>query len=96
MLLSLQEDATGGAEASTSASEFDIPAGSTVMDIIPLPPEKKDEASKSTAETAKSPTPPAPAKKDEKKGDPAHLAAKAILDKYTRRPRGSGPPSGSP
>lgn len=75
MLLSLQDD--GGGEGSPSASDSDIPGGSTVMDIVPLRGEQKPEAAK-----------PAAAEKKDAKKDTAHQAAKALLDKYTRRPRG--------
>jgi hypothetical protein len=81
MLLSLGEDGAKIDDQSTAASDADVPAGSTIMDVVPLPPaqdaDKKPDDKKQT-----------PAKKpDPKAGDPAHLAAKAILDKYTRRPR---------
>lgn len=99
MLLSLQEEGVSGEEASTSADDSGVPAGSTVMDVIKLPPpEQKGEpapaqaAPAQAAPTQAAPTQAAPAKKEEKKaepkkGDAAHLAAKAILEKYTRRQR---------
>ena len=74
MLLSLQDD---GGEVFATADESGIPGGSTVMDIVPLNLDKKPEDAKPAA---------AAAKKDVKK-DTAHQAAKALLDKYTRRPR---------
>lgn len=75
MLLSLQED--GAPESPAGADESGIPAGSTVMDIVPLSQEQAADAAKSSE------------KKEDKKKDQhtAHLAAKALLDKYTRRPR---------
>ena len=86
MLLSLQEDGQGGADASTSADDSGVPAGSTVMDIAALPPATTTAAAETPKpEQAK---PAAAAKKpDPKAGDPAHLAAKAILEKYSRRSR---------
>lgn len=75
MLLSLGED--GSAEAVGSSADADVPSGSTVMDIVPLNMDKPADAAKP------------PEKKEAKKdAATAHLAAKQILDKYTRRPRG--------
>jgi pSer/pThr/pTyr-binding forkhead associated (FHA) protein len=73
MLLSLQDDG----QAQVSQDDSSIPGGSTVMDIVPLNADKQPEAAK----------PAATAEKKEVKKDTAHLAAKALLDKYTRRPR---------
>jgi pSer/pThr/pTyr-binding forkhead associated (FHA) protein len=84
MLLSLQEDGGKGiGEESTSGESSDIPAGSTVMDLAVTP-----EATSAAAET---PLPEAAkakaSQKPDPKNDPAHLAAKAILEKYSRRTR---------
>lgn len=77
MLLSLQEDGVG--DASTQGNESSVPAGSTIMDIMPFG--QNPEATDKAAEEAKK-------KADAKKpGETAHVAAKAILDKYTRRSR---------
>jgi pSer/pThr/pTyr-binding forkhead associated (FHA) protein len=78
MLLSLQDDS--GSEADSGSQE--VPAGSTVMDIVPgMPPDTKEEAA-----------PKDGAKPDAKKEAPkpsgnTSQAAKAILEKYTRRSR---------
>jgi pSer/pThr/pTyr-binding forkhead associated (FHA) protein len=80
MLLSLQDDSVANAGA---ASQGEIPSGSTVMDIMPggTPPDTKEEEAKGGG-----------AKKEEKKEPPkpaanTSQAAKAILEKYTRRSR---------
>jgi predicted component of type VI protein secretion system len=73
MLLSLQDDST-----SDSGSPGEVPEGSTVMDLkAPVAPEEADKAADK------------PAEKDKKKetGNTS-VAAKAILEKYMRRPRG--------
>jgi predicted component of type VI protein secretion system len=73
MLLSLQDDST-----TDSGSPGEVPEGSTVMDLkAPVAPEEADK------------TPDKPAEKDKKKetGNTS-VAAKAILEKYMRRPRG--------
>ena len=80
MLLSLQDDAS----TDTGTSSQEIPAGSTVMDIVPgMPPETKEEESSkadgSKPEDKKEPPKPAAANTSQ--------AAKAILEKYTRRSR---------
>ncbi|MBI3410123.1 MAG: FHA domain-containing protein [Planctomycetes bacterium] len=78
MLLSLQEDGVVGG-ASTQGNESSVPAGSTVMDIVPFG--QNQEGADKAAEEAKK-------KADAKKPpETAHVAAKAILDKYTRRSR---------
>lgn len=76
MLLSIQDDGASG-DPSAVVDESSIPAGSTVMDIMPLSTGQPQGAAKT------------PEKKEDKKKDhaTAHLAAKALLDKYTRRPR---------
>jgi pSer/pThr/pTyr-binding forkhead associated (FHA) protein len=74
MLLSLQDD--GGARPS-NATGVEIPDGSTVMEITSVPPE---EAAKRKAEEA------AKAAKAAALGNTS-TAAKAILEKYMRRPR---------
>jgi pSer/pThr/pTyr-binding forkhead associated (FHA) protein len=79
MLLSLQDDAGSGTPA--PLAEDGVPQGSTVLDIpSPFPQE--------------GPPPPGQEKPDAKKKDPAKpasgntsQAAKAILEKYTRRQR---------
>jgi pSer/pThr/pTyr-binding forkhead associated (FHA) protein len=84
MLLSLQEDGTPGT-ASTSSGEADIPAGSTVMDIVPFPgSQQTQEGAQANGAQAKKPDP-----KKAPDNDTAHVAAKAILDKYKRRSRPS-------
>jgi pSer/pThr/pTyr-binding forkhead associated (FHA) protein len=77
MLLSLQDDSPVG----NAPKPEEVPAGSTVMDVMPgMPPETKEEV-KDEKPAAKKPDAPKPA--------PANtsLAAKAILEKYTRRSR---------
>jgi len=78
MLLSLQDDSPAG----NAPKAEDVPAGSTVMDIMAgVPPETKEEVKKDDKPAEKKETP---------KSAPANtsLAAKAILEKYTRRGRG--------
>jgi pSer/pThr/pTyr-binding forkhead associated (FHA) protein len=88
MLLSLQEDNKLAGDESTSAEGASVPAGSTVMDLAALPPAAPTVAANgAAAETPKPEATKAPPKK-EAKNDPAHLAAKAILEKYSRRTRG--------
>jgi pSer/pThr/pTyr-binding forkhead associated (FHA) protein len=83
MLLSLQEDgATLSSSETTSPEESGVPAGSTVMDVGVTPTGASAETP--APEDTKSP----PSKKPDPKTDPAHLAAKAILEKYSRRTRG--------
>jgi pSer/pThr/pTyr-binding forkhead associated (FHA) protein len=89
MLLSLQEDGgnQSGPEATSSAG-VEVPAGSTVMDLAVTPPAGAPGVTAGTAETPTPEAKPAPAtKKPDIKTDPAHLAAKAILEKYSRRSR---------
>ena len=77
MLLSLQDD---GVAPTSSEDESSIPGGSTVMDIVPLNVDQKPgEGGKPAAAVA--------ADKKEVKKETAHMAAKALLDRYTRRPR---------
>jgi predicted component of type VI protein secretion system len=80
MLLSLQDDSPAG---NTPVKPEDVPAGSTVMDIMPgVGGETKEEVSKEGDKPAakkEAPKPPAPAN--------TSMAAKAILEKYTRRSR---------
>jgi pSer/pThr/pTyr-binding forkhead associated (FHA) protein len=73
MLLSLQDD---GAATTTTATGSEIPDGSTVMDISAVPPE--EAAAKEKAEQA--------GKSKAIQGNTS-TAAKAILEKYMRRPR---------
>jgi pSer/pThr/pTyr-binding forkhead associated (FHA) protein len=91
MLLSLPgEDAESDAGSAEAAA---IPSGSTVMDMM-VPKEAIAPTGAEPAKTAdgQSPTPKPDnkkaEKKEDKKVDPAHVAAKAILDKYARRGRG--------
>jgi pSer/pThr/pTyr-binding forkhead associated (FHA) protein len=80
MLLSLQEDGTKAAgDETTSGGEPEVPAGSTVMDLGMTPA----AAETPSPEATKAPAP----KKPDPKTDPAHLAAKSILEKYSRRTR---------
>jgi pSer/pThr/pTyr-binding forkhead associated (FHA) protein len=80
MLLSLQEDGTKAAgDESTPEGDPEVPAGSTVMDLSVTPA----AAETPSPEATKAPTP----KKPDLKTDPAHLAAKSILEKYSRRSR---------
>src|SRR5262249_34518255 len=95
MLLSLQDE---GGEASVASESGDVPAGSTVMDMVALgtsPMGKTDEIDKEgkpegkTGEPAKDgdkenqPTD----KKDPAKSPDTRAAAAAILEKYTHRQR---------
>jgi len=75
MLLELQD----GSGAGTGDGSGDVPEGSTVMDMpAPVPP--PDESGASPTTTAKD--------KDKKKNDGnTSSAAKAILEKYMKRPR---------
>ncbi|MFO0964302.1 MAG: FHA domain-containing protein [Gemmataceae bacterium] len=86
MLLSLPGEETS--EASTALGE-QIPSGSTVMDMIP--PKNEEGRAAETATPDQQGTPKPQNKKDEakpdKKADPAHVAARAILEKYARRGR---------
>ena len=78
MLLSLQDDS--GSDSSGSSQE-EVPAGSTVMDIVPgMPPDTKEEPKEGGAKPDAKKEPPKPA------GNTSQ-AAKAILEKYTRRSR---------
>ena len=83
MLLELQDDA--GGPTSGLKDEDGVPQGSTVMDIPPVSATPAEETAKD----------PEPSKPQEKKQQPAQKdagntssAAKAILEKYSRRPRG--------
>jgi pSer/pThr/pTyr-binding forkhead associated (FHA) protein len=81
MLLALQEE-SGDAKPTGPVGPDGVPQGSTVMDI-PSPLAKGDTAEEQVAK-------PEPKKKEPPKPPPGNTssAAKAILDKYTRRPRG--------
>jgi hypothetical protein len=71
-----------------SDSPDGIPSGSTVMDMM-VPKDTDPAAPAAAAEEKPGEKTPQPAtKKPDKKVDPAHVAAKAILDKYSRRGRG--------
>ncbi len=85
MLLALQDDGTGPTSGLKDADG--VPQGSTVMDIPPVPAGPSSEA--------ETPKEAAPGKPEQKKPEPVKQdaantssAAKAILDRYTRRPRG--------
>lgn len=85
MLLALQDDA--GGPTSGLKDEDGVPQGSTVMDIPPVPAGSSDEADtpKETALAKSEPKKPEPVKQE---AGNTSSAAKAILEKYTRRPRG--------
>jgi hypothetical protein len=78
MLLSLQDDSA----PDSGSSSQEIPAGSTVMDIVPgMPPETKEEATQTDGSK------PEAKKEVPKPSGNTSQAAKAILEKYTRRSR---------
>jgi len=80
MLLSLQDEA-GGSSASSEVKSEDIPAGSTVMEIMApqlTPQEEKEKKAKEEKEKATGP---------KAASGNTSSAAKAILEKYTRRQR---------
>jgi pSer/pThr/pTyr-binding forkhead associated (FHA) protein len=81
MLLSLQDD--GGPPAGSELKD-DVPGGTTLMDVLPdAPPETKEELP-STDEKK----PDAKKQPDTKQAQAnTSMAAKMILDKYTRRSR---------
>lgn len=93
MLLSLPGEEN--TDPSKPVDEQGIPSGSTVMDMI-VPKEAlapTDQPAQDAAPAPEKGLTPQPAnksaeKKEDKKVDPAHVAAKAILDKYARRGRG--------
>jgi len=83
-------------EGESTSSESGIPSGSTVMDIQ-IPKEVLAGITDAAAAATVKGLTPQPEnkeaakkeeKKEDKKMDPAHMAAKAILDKYSRRGRG--------
>lgn len=76
MLLSLHDDATDG--PSGSPPEVEVPEGSTVHEL-PVPPDVAAEMAKNQKEKEKTKT-AAPGN--------TSLAAKTILEKYMKRPRG--------
>jgi pSer/pThr/pTyr-binding forkhead associated (FHA) protein len=82
MLLSLQDDGSG--PSSGLRDEDGVPQGSTVMDIAPVP-SAAAETPKETEVPKEETKKPEPVKKD---SGNTSSAAKAILEKYTRRPRG--------
>jgi pSer/pThr/pTyr-binding forkhead associated (FHA) protein len=82
MLLSLHEDGSNkNGDESSPANDADVPSGSTVMDLAVTPPAVAAETP--APDETKPPSP----KKPDPRNDPAHLAAKAILEKYSRRTR---------
>jgi pSer/pThr/pTyr-binding forkhead associated (FHA) protein len=91
MLLSLQDDGGAAPEGDSTTDSGEIPGGSTVMELMPVPAgatspaePKEEEEKKQDVEQKKPPEKPA-AKPSEKAN--TSLAAKAILEKYTRRQR---------
>jgi pSer/pThr/pTyr-binding forkhead associated (FHA) protein len=76
MLMSMLDDGPAG---TISRNSGEVPEGSTVMDIIAMPDQ---EGQKTATDKAK--------EEDKKKANTGNtsVAAKAILDKYMRRPRG--------
>jgi pSer/pThr/pTyr-binding forkhead associated (FHA) protein len=80
MLLALQDD-PNAVPGSPGVDSQGVPTGSTVMDILSTPTENTDEQ-----DAAK----PGEKKEDAAKQAPGNTssAAKAILEKYMRRPRG--------
>ena len=86
MLLSLQEEGAQKTGEEGAEEDAGVPAGSTVLDLSVTPPTATGAltAGTATADLSKN----TPTKKPDAKNDPAHLAAKAILEKYSRRTRG--------
>jgi predicted component of type VI protein secretion system len=83
MLLALQDDG-GGPSSGLKADEDGVPSGSTVMDLVsPVGPDGTAKETDPASPAAKPPEPPPPKKAVENTSS----AAKAILEKYTRRPR---------
>jgi len=80
MLLALHGE-DGPPAGEEAGDESNVPAGSTVMDLSVTPPNVTPPPGADAAKTT-------PTKKPDPKNDPAHLAAKAILEKYNRRTRG--------
>jgi predicted component of type VI protein secretion system len=91
MLLALQDEASGSSP-SVKVDSDGVPSGSTVMDMVS--PLGTDPAAPTDAKSEKEDAAKAGAKKPgeaaKKAPEPptTSSAAKAILDKYTRRPRG--------
>jgi pSer/pThr/pTyr-binding forkhead associated (FHA) protein len=75
MLLSLQEDGSSG----TNGASAEVPEGSTVHEM-PLPPDVAAQMSQQEKDKTPPPKPAAPAN--------TSAAAKSILEKYMKRPRG--------
>jgi pSer/pThr/pTyr-binding forkhead associated (FHA) protein len=76
MLLAMSDDAAPGGLSDVE----EVPSGSTVMDVVPTsPPETREDVPKTDAQKPK----PDAAKANAN----TSAAAKAILDKYTRRSR---------
>lgn len=75
MLLSLQDDSTSGEGAGA-----EVPAGSTVMDIVPPTGENKEEKKENDKGNKR-------AADNAKGSSDTRAAAAAILEKYTRRQR---------
>jgi pSer/pThr/pTyr-binding forkhead associated (FHA) protein len=99
MLLAIKDE-DGGESISSKPEE--VPGGSTVMDIVALPNlDTESDAAKPAAASTSSATPPPPTQEsgdkkpaDKKQAQPqgqhgsARDAAKAILEKYSKRNRG--------
>ena len=79
MLLSIGDTDHPGTGGSILDSEG-VPAGSTVMEIVPLPGEEKKEEGKSEGGAGRM-------KQAVKAEADTSAAAKVLLDKYLRRPR---------
>jgi len=82
MLLALQDDV--GGPTSGLKDQDGIPQGSTVMELPPVPPATPDDVAKEAEGGKPEAKKPEPAKKS---SGNTSSAAKAILEKYTRRPR---------
>jgi pSer/pThr/pTyr-binding forkhead associated (FHA) protein len=91
LLLELDDEGTGEALVSTTDDPDSVPGGSTVHEILAVPPPagaattaegKIDETS-----TEQKPADPKPPEK-KPSNDKAHLAAQAILDRYKKGRRG--------
>jgi pSer/pThr/pTyr-binding forkhead associated (FHA) protein len=81
MLLSLQEPEIPGVEESTAAENSDVPGGSTIMDMVPLP----DTKSEMPKAPAVAPAPPP-------KPEPAHAAPAAAAQAGHTKPAPAAKP----
>jgi pSer/pThr/pTyr-binding forkhead associated (FHA) protein len=82
MLLEMQQEGSSPAPASSELGSGEIPSGSTVLDMPAVPP--AGEETKKPAGDKQEPYKP---KAPKAAGGNTSSAAKAILDKYTRRGR---------